>query len=80
MLAKIKFDNINDDVIKILENPTYNNLMKVAIDHSDALVVGSQEIPEELEKYLKDSNKPVLDYKNKDEFGEAYIQFYTTEI
>jgi starch synthase len=53
MLAKIKFDNINEDVISILEKPTYNNLMKVAIDNSDAVVIGSQEIPEELENYLK---------------------------
>ena len=80
MLAKIKFYNINEDVISILEKPTYNNLMKVAIDNSDAVVIGSQEIPEELENYLKDSNKPVLDYKNKDEFGEAYTEFYTTKV
>jgi starch synthase len=54
--------------------------MKIAIDHSDALIIGSEEIPEELNKHLKDSKKPVLDFKSKDEFGEAYVEFYNTQV
>ncbi|WP_418511128.1 glycogen/starch synthase [Corallibacter sp.] len=80
MHKKIQFDNIDKTAVKTLENPTYNNLMKVAIDHSDALIIGSEEIPDELTNYLKDSKKPVLDYKSKDEFSEAYTQFYNTEV
>ncbi|HMC01396.1 MAG TPA: glycogen/starch synthase [Flavobacteriaceae bacterium] len=80
MLAKIKFDNVDEECIKILGNPTYSNLMKVAIDQSDALIIGSEEIPDELKEYLKNSNKPVLDYKNKDEFGDAYSQFYLEQV
>jgi len=80
MINKIKFDNIDQDTIKTLKEPTYNNLMKIAIDYSDALIIGSEEIPEELENHLNESNKPVLDYKSKDEFGEAYTNFYNTEV
>ncbi len=80
MFNKIKFDHINDDAIKTLKDPTYNNVMKVAIDYSDALIVGSEELPEDLTKHLKDSKKPVLDYKPKDEFSEAYAEFYNTEV
>lgn len=76
MINKIKFDNIDEPIVKILEKPSYINLMKMAIDHSDALIVGSESIPDELRKYLKDSKKPVLDYKNNEEFGEAYTAFY----
>ena len=76
MINKIKFDNIEDSLIETLEKPSYVNLMKVAIDHSDALIVGSESIPNELTSYLNDSEKPVLDYKNADEFGEAYTEFY----
>ena len=75
MINKIEFDNIDEDAIKMLEEPTYNNLMKVAIDHSDALIIGSEELPEELEDYLKDSEKPVLDYKEKDEFAKLIQNF-----
>lgn len=80
MINKIKFDNIDDDAIKVLEKPTYNNLMKVAIDNSDALIIGSETIPDELKDYLKDSKKPVLDFKEKDEFAEAYTEFYNTSV
>ena len=80
MSNKVKFDNIEGDAIKTLEKPTFTNLMKVAIDYSDALIVGSEELPKDIEKHLEDSKKPVLDYKNKDEFSEAYTNFYNTEV
>jgi len=80
MSSKVKFDNITGSAIEILEKPTFNNLMKVAIDYSDALIIGSEELPKVIEKHLKDSGKPVLDYKNKDEFSEAYTNFYNTEV
>ncbi|WP_299884604.1 glycogen/starch synthase [uncultured Lacinutrix sp.] len=80
LINKVAFDNIDKDAIKVLEKPTYNNLMKVAIDHSDALIIGSHEMPKELEDYLKDSEKPVLDFKEKDEFAEAYTEFYNTSV
>ncbi|MFL0353334.1 glycogen/starch synthase [Xanthomarina sp. GH4-25] len=80
MINKVKFDNINESYIKELDKPTYNSLMKIAIDHSDALIIGSEEIPEELNKHLKKSEKPVLDFKSKDEFGEAYVEFYNTQV
>lgn len=54
--------------------------MKVAIDNSDALIIGSQEMPKELEDYLENSNKPVLPFKEKDEFAEAYTEFYNTSV
>ena len=63
-----------------LEEPSYINLMKVAIDYSDALIVGSENIPTDLETYLKDSEKPVLEFKHKDEFGEAYTSFLNSNV
>ncbi|MDX1278033.1 glycogen/starch synthase [Oceanihabitans sediminis] len=80
MSNKVKFDNINGEAIKTLEKPTFTNLMKVAIDYSDALIVGSEELPEDITKHLEDSKKPVLAYKRKDEFSEAYTNFYNTEV
>ncbi|MCB0428348.1 MAG: glycogen/starch synthase, partial [Mangrovimonas sp.] len=80
MMKKVVFDNISEDTVKVLEKPSYNSLMKIAIDFSDALIVGSETIPQELTDYLKNSKKPVLDYKNKDEFSEAYTEFYKTKV
>ncbi|MBU2950612.1 glycogen/starch synthase [Tamlana agarivorans] len=80
MINKIKFDNIDDEAVKPLEEPTYTNLMKVAIDYSDALIIGSETIPEDLNAYLKASDKPILEYKTKDEFGEAYTTFFNDTV
>ena len=80
MIKKVRFDNIEEDAIKVLESPSYNNIMKVAIDHSDALIKGSQEIPEELNAYLEASNKPVLEYFSPEEFVEPYTEFYNTKV
>jgi starch synthase len=80
MINKVKFDQIDDAAIKVLETPNYNNLMKIAIDHSDALIKGSAEIPKELEDYLKASNKPVLEYFSPEEFAEPYTEFYNTKV
>jgi starch synthase len=80
MINKVRFDNINEDAIKHLDKPSYINLMKVAIDYSDALIKGSEEIPKELEAYLKASNKPVLEYFSLEEFAEPYSEFYNTKV
>tara|TARA_R110002050_G_scaffold29630_6_gene76089 strand:- start:5094 stop:5903 length:810 start_codon:yes stop_codon:yes gene_type:complete len=80
MYNKLKFDSIEDDAIKVLEEPSYANLMKVAINYSDALIVGSENIPTDLEAYLNNSEKPVLEFKEKDEFGEAYTSFLTSKV
>lgn len=80
MINKVRFDNINEDAIKHLEQPSYVNLMKVAIDYSDALIIGSKEIPKELEDYLKNSNKPVLEYYSLDDFAEPYLEFYNAKV
>ena len=80
MINKIKFDEIEEEAIKTLSEPSYNNIMKIAIDYSDAIIVGSEEIPQELEDYLKQSNKPQLGYHNIETFAEAYTDFYTSEV
>ena len=75
-----QFDEIEETHIEGLKTPNYSNLMKVAIDFSDGLVKGSQELPAELEDYLANCEKPVLDYQYPEAFAEAYTDFYTTKI
>ena len=80
MINKVRFDNVGEEAIKHLDQPSYVNLMKVAIDYSDALIKGSEEIPKELETYLEKSNKPVLEYYSLDDFSEPYSEFYNTKV
>ena len=46
---KIMFDGIEKEHIQELEEPDYINMMKIAIKNSDAIISGSEELPEELD-------------------------------
>jgi len=76
LFDKIMFDEIDENKIADIKNPNYNNLMKTSIDFSDALIVGSEKIPKELQDYLGKCKKPVLGYQSKDSFIEEYMEFY----
>ncbi|WP_445383813.1 glycogen/starch synthase [Robiginitalea sp. IMCC43444] len=77
---KIAFDNISADRSSVVDPPTYNNLLKVALDYSDAIILAAEEIPDELQEYATNLQKPVLPFVPLQEFEEAYANFYTTEV
>jgi starch synthase len=80
LVDKMLFDGIDKDKLSKLEDVTFNNLSKIAIDYADAIVKGSFSLPLEVNKYLEDCKKPILDFKNEEEFVEEYIEFYTNEV
>lgn len=80
LAKKISFDGIEKDHYIHLDSPSYFNIMKTAIDHSDAIIEGSADLPTELSDYLKGAKCPVLNFHNKDEFAEAYVDFYTSKV
>ena len=80
MIDKVAFDGLEKDIIKPLENPSYSNLMKIAIDNSDAIIKGSQELPKDLDEYIDAASKPGLDYHSIEEFADPYTEFYTTQV
>jgi starch synthase len=77
---KVKFDNIIEEKTESISNPNYTNLLKNAIENSDAVIKGSESIPEELNEFLSSSEKPVLDYKPIEEFGDSYPDFYLEKV
>ena len=79
-MEKIQYDAIDDEAIAHLIKPNYVNLMKVAIENSDAVVLGSAEIPEELEEFIGKMDIPVLKYHNSDDFSQAYLDFCKEKI
>ncbi len=76
MIEKIIFDEIEESHIIDLEDPTYENLMKVAIDSSDGVIKGSENISPKINEFLKKYKKPILGFKTTDSFAEPYIDFY----
>jgi starch synthase len=79
-VKKIKFDSITEDKLKPLENGNDNSLLKIAIDNSDAIVKGSEELENDITKYIEKLDVPVLDFQPQDDFSEAYINFYLNKV
>ncbi|MBP8792243.1 MAG: glycogen/starch synthase [Lutibacter sp.] len=77
---KIKFDNISEDKVASLINPTHTNLLLNAIENSDAIVKGSIKLPEELNNCLENCDKPVLEYFTEEDFDSAYTNFYLEKV
>jgi starch synthase len=59
-----------------VKNPNFINVSKLAIKYSDGIIIGSEDINDELTKYLKTVNKPVLPYKDESQYVDAYNEFY----
>lgn len=73
---KVIHEGIDKSDVELYKNPTFVNVSKLAIDLSDGVIKGSPKINPEIEKYLKKAGKPVLEYKNEDEYIDAYSDFY----
>jgi len=76
MINKIKFDGIPNESIKDLEIPDYENIMKATIQHSDAVIIASENLSSSLTKFIESSGKPFLPFAPKDKFAEIYSSFY----
>ena len=73
---KIKLEGITTKDLKYYKNPSYVNIMKAAIDFSDAVIFGSPKINRELEGYVKESEKPYLEFQPMDKYINAFSDFY----
>lgn len=80
MINKIKFDGVPNDAIADLEVSDYENIMKVTIMHSDAVIIASENLSSSLTKFIESSGKPFLPFIPKDKFAEAYTNFYKNEV
>lgn len=75
--TKIPIEGIDKaDVDAVAKVPSFANLMKLAIDHSDAVIKGAPKLNPEVEKHLKKSGKNVLEFKTPEKYIDAYSEFY----
>ncbi|GAA4762518.1 MULTISPECIES: glycogen/starch synthase [Flavobacterium] len=80
MGKKVQFDGVPKDSVKELDNPTFENIMMASINHSDGVVIASEDISSNLTKFIEASKKPFLPFASKDTFAEAYTEFYKNQI
>lgn len=80
MIDKVIFDGIPRDAVADLANPTFENIMKASINHSDGVVIASEGLSSNLTKFIEASKKPFLPFTPKETFAEVYTQFYKNQI
>jgi len=73
---KLAFDGISKDDVALIKEPNYENLTKLAINNSDGIILGSENINKEIIDYSTKSEKPLLTYTNGEEYIDAYSNFY----
>lgn len=78
LATKLVQEGLKADDLTQLAIPDYRNLMQFAIQHADAVVIGSPQIDSELAEYIEHTGKPVLAYVGPENYEDAYAAFYDT--
>ena len=82
MRSKIILPGIKNKDLEVLSTANGTNLAKLAIQHSDGIIMGDQNINEELAAFVKASKLPVLPYveinTTDSEYIKEYNKFYDT--
>ena len=73
---KLLLPGISKKDVEILATPNHENLTRLAIKWSDALVQSVPEIPETLKELVKESGKPFLPFQGSPDYASAYSDFY----
>ena len=76
LFKKLQYDNFLGEDINLLKNPDYINLMKTAINLSDAVVIGTDEVDERLAEHIEATNKPFLPKPSEGTFISDFSMFY----
>ncbi|MCT4581938.1 MAG: glycogen/starch synthase [Flavobacteriales bacterium] len=80
LMDKLKFDNFEEEDINVLKSPTIESLNVLGVKWADAVGIGSETINESISSYIKESEKPVLDYQTEETLITAHQDFYNNII
>jgi starch synthase len=74
--TKLKMNNITNDDTELVDDPSYVNLSKMAIQYSDAVTQGSPKINSEITEFIQSSEKLFLDYQPEHTYIDACNDLY----
>ena len=80
MADKVRFDNLDESKVKTIETPNHTNILKSAIENSDAIIKGSEDLSDEITEFIEKSDTVVLDFQKEDDITEAYLEFYSEKV
>ncbi|MDR2470269.1 MAG: glycogen/starch synthase [Tannerella sp.] len=77
---KLKQDGATDHDMKMIEQPDFFTLTRLAIQFSDAVIQGSPQLAPEIVAHIEKSKKAFLPYQLPEEYIRAYNEFYDLVI
>jgi len=72
----VMLEGVADDDLKLLDEPSYENMSKIGIEYADAVIQGSEQINPELKTYIQAKEKLFLNYQSEETYIDAYNDFY----
>lgn len=75
---KVMMPGLDASLLDTIEDPTYENILKLAINSSEAVVIGDEKYNENALNYAKESGKAVMEYPGEEGFVEKYDAFYNS--
>lgn len=73
---KAAINNLSANDLLAYKNGTGIALHKGAIEYSDGLILGSDEMSESIRKYWAGTDKPILQHQDGDNYLPSYLEFY----
>ena len=73
---KLLFEDLQKKDVARIKDSTVINLHKFAIDYADAVVQASPKIDKRVLLHIKSSSKPFMKYPGKEDYVDAYQNFY----
>lgn len=76
---KLLFENLQNNDVKMIDEPTFENLNRFAISNSDAVVQGSKKLDKNILNYILNNRIPLLKKTEGDNFEEKCLYFYQND-
>lgn len=80
VIDKVLYDGMEEENLEELKTPDYTNLMKIAVKNSDAIIMGSKEVSDELKSFIKSQEVPVLEFQKPEDVEQSYLHFYENKV
>ncbi|MDG1262911.1 MAG: glycogen/starch synthase [Flavobacteriales bacterium] len=80
MSKKVALDGIAHEKISQIDDPTFNNLSKLAIQYSDGVIVGSEDVDADLRGFISESEIASIESTDENNIVTDATSFYDSII
>jgi len=76
MARKSIITGVSEDDVELINTASVDALHKLAIKYADAVIMGSEKISDDLNKFIVDSDKYLIPHQNDEDYVDAYDALY----